>query len=132
MLLYIHKIWTIPHAVLSQTHNPGEYIVKIGHLPFGFYVPYLSQQPINISEKRIDIQDQPIFTLAIVGLGHTHNWVVCKILGIRVGTDIGLVAVAEMNILKKVGVLPTDACSELIVGGEHAVSLLHKMDCLFV
>ena len=99
---------------------------------FGFYLPYLSQTPINV-------QDQPVFTLAIAiaDLGHAHayNWVVCRAVGKRVGADVGLVGrnrVAEVNVLTKVGVIRTDACSDLLVGGENGNSLLKKMDCLFV
>lgn len=37
--------------------------------------------------------------------------------------------VAEVNVLKKVGIIRTDSCGELLVDG---VSLLQKMNCLFV
>ena len=113
--LLVSNLWTIPEAIFNESDNPGEYEVKISNLLFGFYLPYLSQKPI-------DIQD-PVFTLASVELGHAHNWVVCKAVDQHAG-DFG---VAEVKVLKKVGVIRTDSSSELLVGG-----LLQRMDCLFV
>ena len=85
--------------------------------------PYLVQKPINT-------QDEPVFTLAIVDVGHTHNWVVCRALEKRkIKVDH---RVAEVNVLKKVGVIRIDSCGELLVGGENGASLLQQMDCLFV
>ena len=118
--LQVSHIWTIPNAILNKTDDLGEYEVKIGNLLLGFYSPYLSQKPI-------DIQD-PVFTLAIADLGHAHNWVVCKAVekeqGVWPGVDMGG---AEFTLLKKVGVIRTDSCSELLVGG-----LVQEMDCVFV
>ena len=119
------NLWSIPHAVFSETSYPGEYKVKIGNRLFGFYQPYLSQNPINV-------EGQPVFTLAIADFQHTHNWVVCEATGRRAGKDVGFVEVVEVTVLKKVGVIRTDAGSELLVGGENGKSLLQKMDCLFV
>ena len=121
---FIRSLWTIPHTIISQTDNAGEYEVKISNRLFGFYLPYILQKPI-------DLQDEPIFTLATTDLGHAHNWVVCRAVGKRVGMDIGL-PVDEVYVLKKVGVIRTDTCSELLVGGEHGMSLLRKTNCLFV
>ena len=121
MSFFIRNIWTIPDVVLIKTDNPGEYQVKTNNWHFGFYLPYLEQEPI-------DIQGLPVFTLAIADLGHAHNWVVCKAIDECqwVGADIDL-GVAEFKILKKVGVIRTDSSSALLVGG-----LLQKQDCLFV
>lgn len=124
MSFLISNIWTIPHAILSEADSQGEYVVEIGNKLFGFYLPYLSQDPI-------DLQDQPVFTLATADLGNVYNWVVCKTVEKRVWTDIDP-GVAEVNVLKKVGVIRTDNCAELLVGGEGGVSLLQRMDCLFV
>ena len=109
------KIWTIPDVVLYETESLGEYEVKTDHglLSLYFYLPYLLQEPINV-------QDQPVFTLATTDLGHDHNWLVCRAIDKRVGTD-------EVNVLHKVGVVRTDSCGELSAAG-----LLKKMDCLFV
>jgi len=121
---FIRNIWTIPDAFLCETEDLGEYEVKISNRLFGFYMPYLSQKPIIAP-------DQSVFTLAITELGHTYNWVVCKGIEKRVGTDTDN-GVAEVSVLKKVGILRTDSCSELSVVGENGVSLLQKMNCLFV
>ena len=147
MSLCISKTWVIPDVVFKKTRrqgeyqgsiiswlfgyfynnpgDPGEYQAKINNRPFGFYPPYLSQEPI-------DIDDQAVFTLAILDPKHVHNWVVCKAIKKCAGADFDLVGVAEVNVLKKVGVIRTDACSDLLVGGENGTSLLQKMDCLFV
>ena len=115
--LLISNTWIISDAIFNDTNCPGEYKVKIGHWMFGFYLPYLSQEPI-------DIQD-PVFTLAIADLGHARNWVVCKAIeSVGKGIDHG---VTEFKTLKKAGVIRTDSSSELLVG-----RLLQKMDCLFV
>src|SRR4029077_17249196 len=115
----ICNLWTIPHAVLSKADYPDEYEVKIGESMFGFYLSYLSQKPI-------EIQDSTEFMLATMDIGHVFNWVVCKAIEVKVGADVGLGGVGEVNVLKKVGVLRTDACSELFVGGKNCASLLQK------
>ena len=115
---FISNIWTIPNAILKEADNPGEYEVQISNSLFGFYPPYLTQEPIDLRD--------PVFTLAIADLGYAHNWAVCKATDKSQWTDINL-GVAEFKVLKKVGVIRTDSCSELSVGG-----LLQKMDCLFV
>ena len=109
-----------PHAVLSET-SPGEYKVEINKKVFGFYQPYLSQESISI-------QDDSKFTLAIMDLGHANNWIVCEKVEGKVGTDVGI---AEVIVLKKVGVIRTDTCGELLVGGKLGSSLLQKMNCSF-
>ena len=117
----IRKMWTIPSATLNKTDIPGEFEVKISNSMFGFYSPYLLQEPINI-------QDDPVFTLAITNLGHAYNWLVCRAIdkcqwgGRGVNPGVG-----EFKVLKKVGVIRTDFSSELLIGG-----LLQTMDCLFV
>ena len=119
---FISNIWTLPHAILYTTNNPDEYKVEINKKLFGFYVPYLSQKPINV-------QGQSRFTLAIDELEHAYNWVVCRDMGKQTLRDF---SVGEVNVLKKVGVIRTDFYSELRFGGEHGASLLQLMDCLFV
>ena len=124
MSFFISSIWTVPDAILHETDCPEEYEVEINKRRFGFYLPYLSQKPINIQRQ--------LFTLAITDLGHAHNWVVCEAIEKRVGTNVGLSGIVKVNVLRKVGVFRTDDCSKLLVGGESGVSLLQKMDCLFV
>ena len=103
----------------------SEYKVEIRKRVFNFFLPYLSQTPISI-------KDQRIFTLATMEIGHAHNWVVCEAVGKRVARDVGLGGEAQVNVLKKVGLMRTDSCSELLVGGSNGASLLQTMDCLFV
>ena len=127
---FIRNIWTVPDAVITETDTPGEYEVEISDLLIGFYLPYLLQEPI-------DLQDHPVFTLAIADIEHAHNWVVCRAIDKRqwVGTEadrLNLRQVGEFTVLKKVGIMRTDSCSELLVGGEHGAPLLQKADCLFV
>ena len=123
-IFLIRNIWTIPGITLYESNYPGEYGAETNGRLFGFYPPYLEQKPI-------DIQD-PVFTLATLDIGHAYNWVVCKAIEKKTGQSVGLDGVAEVNVLKKIGVLRTDACSELMVGGQNGASLLQKMDCLFV
>ena len=124
MSFFISSIWTVPDAILHETDCPEEYEVEINKRRFGFYLPYLSQKPINIQRQ--------LFTLAITDLGHAHNWVVCEAIEKRGGTNVGLSGIVKVNVLRKVGVFRTDDCSKLLVGGESGASLLQKMDCLFV
>ena len=123
--LFISNIWIIPDVILRETDYLSEYEVEINEMPFDSYLPYLLQKPIDLLEP-------PIFTIAIIEIGHAYNWMVCKAIGKRAGENVGLVEVAAVNVLKKVGVIRTDSCSELLVGGQNGVSLLQKMDCLFV
>ena len=60
----------------QETGDPSDYEVKIVDNVFGFYVPYLAQDPIKISK------DQS-YTLATTSgsLGPSSNWVVCDTLG---------------------------------------------------
>ena len=123
--LFIGNLWMVPDVILSETNYEGEYRVEIGGMRFGFYSPYISQ-------KSIDIQDPPVFTLATMSIGHAHNWVVCKAVEKRVGKNVGVDGVSEVSVLKKVSVLRTDSCSELLVGTQNGVSLLQRVDCLFI
>ena len=112
---FVSNLWIIPYAVLSKTSNPGEYEVRVGinnTSDFYFYLPYLSQKPIELGE--------PEFALAIADLGHAYNWVVCRVIE-RPAED------AEVYFLKKVGIMRTDSCSQLDVGG-----LLERRDCQFI
>ena len=122
---FISDIWTISNAVVCESDYQGEYEVKINERLFGFYLPYLLQKPI-------DMLDSPAFTLATPDIEHGQNWAVCKAIGKKDGKSVGLDGVAEVNVLKKIGVLRTDSCSELMVWGQNGASLLQKMDCLFV
>ena len=116
--LFIRNICTIPDVIIHEGDIAGEYEVTISNLLFGFYLPYVSQEPIDIRD--------PEFTLAIADFGHAHNWVVCKPIDRSQWPDIDP-GVAEFKVLKKVGIIRTDSGSELSVRG-----MLQSMDCLFV
>ena len=122
---FISHIWTIPNAIFYETDYQGEYEVEINENLYGFYLPYLLQKPI-------DVLDSPVFILATLDIGHAHSWVVCRAIEKKAGESVGLNGVAEVNVLKKIGVIRTDSCSELMVGGQNGASLLQQMDCLFV
>ena len=115
---FIRDIWTISDASIDET-SPGKYNVKVNKSHFHFFLPYLSQKPINI-------EGQPVFTLVTAEFGHSYNWIECRANGKRAGIDFNLEE-AEVNVLKKVGVLRTDSCGELLVHG-----LLEKRDWLFI
>ena len=87
---FVCNLWTIPSVTLGKTDNPDEYVVNVGNKLFGFYLPYLSQKPINIKA-------QPVVTLVIaiadLGHAHAHNWVVCEAISKRAGAEIGLAEV---------------------------------------
>ena len=114
MIFYVGNLWIIPCVILFETSNPSEYRVRVGinRPDFYFYLPYLSQKPIDLWESE--------FALAIADLGHAYNWVVCRVIE-RPAED------GEVYFLKKVGVMRTDSCSQLSVGG-----LLERRDCLFI
>ena len=120
--VFMSNIYTIPEAKFYRTSQPSEYEVAIGSRVFDFYLPYLSQDPISIE------RGQRSFTLAALDFGHEYNWVVCIPCGRRSRKDIaGLSGAGQVSVLKKVGLIRTDACSEL-----ESLSLVKKMDCLFI
>ena len=121
---FIRNIWTIPGVTLCESNYPGEYRAETNGRLFGFYVPYLLQKPIDIEDS--------VFTLATVEVGYAYNWVVCEAIGKKAGESVGLEGVAEVTVLRKIGVLRTDSCSEIMVGGPNGASLLEQVDCLFV
>ena len=113
--MIFRNLWIIPRAVLFKTSNPGEYKVRVrinNTSDFYFYLPYLSQKPIDLGE--------PEFALAIADLGHAYNWVVCRVIESPTKDD-------EFYVLKKVGVMRTDSCSQLLVSG-----LLERKNCRFI
>jgi len=129
--LFVDKIWAISHVDLTtEASNPNEYEVKIGDKTFGFYFPYKFQGLIETENRHL--------TLAIPNPEHSYNWVVCEELlqnGKRKFEDIGgdeNLNVLEGIVLRKVGVLRTDSCSELLVGQRGGGSILKRISCLFV
>ena len=122
--IFVTNIWAVPNVQLGQSAEPNEYQVKIeGHnSSYAFYSPYLDQAPIP-SKLTASLR----FTLATVSLGHSNNWVVCQVLQPR-----KLANGEETTVLKKIGVLATDSCSELFIHAGTSRSMLKKISCLFV
>ena len=123
---FVQNIWATPDARLHKTATAGEYKVEItgGLSSYYFYLPYLSQ-------KEIDIQDDTVFVLVTENPIYSHNWVVCSRVESRWTMALWDGAprwdMKDTTVLKKVGVIRTDSCSELLVG-----EMLQKMDCIFV
>ena len=111
---FVSNLWIIPRTVLFKTSKLGEYGVEINdRRDIYFYLPYLSQKPIDLEE--------PEFALTIANLEHPHyNWVLCRVIGSPTED-------AKACVLGKVGVMRTDSCTQLSVGG-----LLERRDCLFI
>jgi len=108
---FICKVWAISNVFFQETGDPHDYEVKIADKVFGFYPAYLGQEPIGISHN------QP-FTLTVMSLGQSYNWVVCE--HVRDWRQKEASALVDVVILRKVGVLRTDSCNELLlVRGEY-------------
>jgi len=129
--LVVHQIWAISDVHLrTNTHNSNVYELKIGGKGFGFYCPYNFQEPICTESQQL--------TIVIQSLENSYNWVVCEQLSQtrkRKFEDIDKtenVNALEVKVLRKVGVLRTDSCSELLVGKRDGGSMLQKISCLFV
>jgi len=126
---FICKVWAIPNVFFQETGDPNDYEVKIADKVFGFYSPYLVQQPINISNNRP-------FTLTAMFLGQSHNWVVCEYVGERKEKykpaenyeQKEILVDVDVVILRKIGVLRTDSCSELmVVAGEYKLTEIQSV-----
>jgi len=127
--LFVDRIWAISNVLLStDTRNPGEYEVKIGSKDFGFYCPYQFQKSFDTENRQ--------FTLAIPIPQHSYNWVVCEEIPRnrkrKFEHNDKEENVVDLVELKKVGVLRTDSCSELLVGKRDGGSMLKMINCLFV
>ena len=118
------------------------YEVRVQNKVFGFYGPYVSQKPIAPASLT---GQQREFTIATADLGHSNNWVVCEVvnkLKTRCKLDPGEErcesgeshqgsSELEVEVLRKVGVLRTDFCGEILAGGGDD-SPLRRIHALFV
>ena len=118
--LFVPNIWAISDAKVSQISH-DQYEIMIGTRMFGFYSPYLQQTPI-------DLKSASHFTLTTVSLGHSNNWVVCELCETQ-SRKYGTASV-DVEILRKVGVLATDSCSELLIHAGTSLSMLKKINCV--
>ncbi|KAF8441158.1 ankyrin repeat-containing domain protein [Terfezia claveryi] len=122
---FICKVRAISNVFLQEAGNPNDYEVKIADKVFGFYPPYSAQEPINIPN------DQP-FTLTAMSLGHSYNWVLSEHIGERKerykSAEKDELNDVNVLVLRKIGVLRTDSCSELLtLRGEYKLAEFHSI-----
>lgn len=125
--LYVHGIWAISNVLIRTLSDLNEYEIKIDGMVVGFYCPYVSQAPITATIE--------LLTLAIIILGHTYNWVVCKERAVRSENckmADGNEKIVEIHVLKKIGVLRTDSSGELLVGLRNTGPVVKNINALFV
>jgi len=123
--LLIPDVWVVTAVLLHQTDDPNEYEVEVGNNVFGFFCPYQSQEPIKVTNN--------LFTLAILSLKNSNNWAVCEPVGEGPGAQTESSVGLNVKVLKKVGVLRTDSCSEFLVAwGRPGDYTLTQANCLFV
>lgn len=117
----LFQAWSVTAAVLHQTDDPSEYVVKAQGKAFGFYSPYRSQRPIKRS-----LQNQQLGVTLLISNpeGHAYSWLVCEHIGKQFAQDEFGEPNYEYMVLRKVGVLRTDSLSELLVGGKNGESML--------
>jgi len=127
--IVVSDIWAISDVRLCQTNerHPYEIDIIIGNKIFAFYYPYVPQKPIEVSTSGQ-------YTLVTTYPDNSNNWVVCESLGKRhenYTTSEGI-KTAEIESLRKLGVLRTDSCSEFVLGRGKMDSTLKKINALFV
>ena len=152
--LFMSDIWALSHC--HVTFDSVDYDVKEKSTSkvYGFYGPYVSQKPIEFETASSEGQ-QCEFTIATADLGNSNNWVVCRVvkkqqLRAKCKTtsrpgELGLEEEAcektlqksidiEIEVLRKVGVLRTDFCGEMLagVGATGDGSALRRIHALFV
>ena len=137
--LLISDIWALSQC--HVTRNLVDYEVEVKTKVYGFYGPYVSQNPIDITPLS---GQQREFTIATADLRNSSNWVVCEVvkkLKVRCkekeacesGKDLRQSSEIEVEVLRKVGVLRTDFCGEMLAGvstGDGAA--LRRIHALFV
>ena len=126
--LFVSDIWAISDIQLLPSNTLDKFVIDIGNDIFTFYYPYVHHQPIEISTSRR-------YTLVTTYPDNSYNWVLCESLGMRdekCTMPGGAIMVAEIQSLRKLGVLRTDSCSELVLGRGRRDSILKNINALFV
>jgi len=128
--LFVSDIWAISGVHLHQRNESNEYEIDfdIGNEIFPFYYPYMHQTLIELSTSGT-------YTLVTTYPDNSYNWVVCESLGERYEKCMmpdGVVKMAEVVPLRKLGVLRTDSSSEFFLGRGSRDSILKKINALFV
>ena len=145
--LFLSDIWALSHCDITHSSAQPDgidYDVSVNSSSkkkvYGFYGPYVSQKPIEIAPPA---GQQCKFTIATADLGHSNNWVVCKVvkkLKARCnststsGNSGSKLIEIEIEVLRKVGVLRTDFCGEMLagVGARGDGAALRRIHALFV
>ncbi|RPB21827.1 hypothetical protein L211DRAFT_840191 [Terfezia boudieri ATCC MYA-4762] len=74
-----------------------------------------------------------IYTFTTSNPGQTGNWVICEFVQdlktMQKAAD-GNTEIVKVEVLRKVGVLKTDSCSELVLGVGENYSVLGKINAL--
>ncbi|KAF8416916.1 hypothetical protein BGX38DRAFT_1204984, partial [Terfezia claveryi] len=135
--LFVSDIWAISQvqveAVADELNEyeiralrPGDFEPKRA---FDFYCPYKGQYPIE------SLAPSKLYTLATSNPDQSYNWVVCELVqgqeAMRKAAD-GTTEIVKVEVLRKVGVLRTDSCSELVLGVGEKYSVLGKINALFI
>ena len=138
--LFLPNIWALSscHIINRSTQaRPRDYEVRVKAKVYGFYGPYISQKPIVPASPESQLCE---FTIATADLGHSNNWVVCEAVK-KLKTKSKSMSVRdsgeellEIKVLRKVGVLRTDFCGEMLagVGASGDGSVLRRIHALFV
>ena len=161
--LFISDIWALSHCNITLSsagpppggmdYNVSVKLKKITKI-YGFYSPYNSQEPIEATSPT---GQQYEFTVATADLGYSSNWVVCKVVkslkarcnssatsssceldpeqeSCGSGKTLEQPREIEIEVLRKVGVLRTDFCGEMLagVGARGNSSTLRRIHALFV
>ncbi|KAF8418424.1 ankyrin repeat-containing domain protein, partial [Tirmania nivea] len=151
--LFMPDIWAFSQCHITLTLPQGayneetEYEVRIKSKVYGFYSPYISQKRIETTSPTGNLYE---FTIATADLGHSNSWVVCEFvnkLNTKCTWDSKREAYKrgesqqnssnleiEVYVLRKVGVLRTDYCGEILadVGGSGDHPSLRRIHALFV
>jgi len=127
--LVVLGIWAISDVHLCKNDERNEYQIDTRNEILGFYYPYVRQKPIEASTCGK-------YTLVTTYPDHSYNWVVCESLGKKHGTyttpDGIKTTEIQIESLRKLGVLRTDSCSELVLGTTRRDSFLDEINALFV
>ena len=142
--LFMSSIWALSHCRVTRGSETYYVKVKATGKVYGFYDPYVSQKPIETSSEG----QQYEFTIATADLGSSNNWVVCKLVhklkarcnstsksgsACESGKAPQHSSELEIEVLRKVGVLRTDFCGEMLAAaGAGDDSALRRIHALFV
>ena len=135
--LFVSDIWALSQCYV--TCGLVDYDVEVKTKVYGFYGPYVSQKPIKLTSSA---GQQCEFTIATADLGHSSNWVVCEVVK-KLKARCNFLgpkdeicesrktsqhsSEIEIEVLRKVGVLRTDFCGEMLAGDDSALRSIHAL-----